>query len=127
MTGKCTSLPQSVRFCPCLSLESGRTLSRKIFESKDVKMRSVCNHTGKIIFLKKNDAREAVACMKRALKFRTDDGSRMKHRRRKVAQRRVYYCLFCKGYHLTKWEWWLYGSKKHTTIKSKQYENDFII
>ncbi|MBL1411230.1 hypothetical protein [Sphingobacterium faecale] len=31
------------------------------------------------------------------------DGRRVKHRQGKQAQRRIYYCKVCKGYHLTKW------------------------
>lgn len=90
-------------------------------------MRAVCNDTGKIIFPNEAEARSAVASMRWAMKLKTRDGRRIKHRRRKVGQKRVYYCSFCEGYHLTKWSWWLYGSKKRTSLKHRRYENEFII
>lgn len=93
---------------------------------KDDEMRTICDDTFKVSFPDAAQARAAVVNLKQALKFKTRDGKRIKHRRRKVRQKRVYYCSFCEGYHLTSWKWWIRGSKKRLS-KQKRNESSFII
>jgi len=40
-------------------------------------------------------------------------GIRIKHRQGKPAQKRVYLCPYCNGYHLTKWSLGQYLKVKH--------------
>lgn len=64
-----------------------------------------CRATGKVSFPTKIEARIIIQKLKWSALMRRNkiDGSRLKHRARKVEQRRVYYCEQCKGFHLTKW------------------------
>lgn len=64
-----------------------------------------CSATGKVRFPNKLEAILVIAFFRWKLyKARNKiDGTRVKHRAGKVAQRRAYYCRNCRGYHLTKW------------------------
>lgn len=77
-------------------------------------MKALCPDSGKIIFESMQDARCALAFIKQSAKHKGIDGRRIKHRSHKVRQRRIYYCSFCKGYHLTSWRWWPFGNKKRS-------------
>jgi hypothetical protein len=77
-------------------------------------MKALCPDSGKIIFESKGDARCALVFIKQSAKHKGIDGRRIKHRCHKVRQRRIYYCSFCKGYHLTSWRWWPFENKKRS-------------
>jgi hypothetical protein len=77
-------------------------------------MKALCPDSGKIIFETMKDARYALALIQQSAKHRSPDGRRIKHRCLKVRQRRIYYCSYCKGYHLTSWKWWPLGNKKRS-------------
>ncbi len=63
-----------------------------------------CRGTGKVSFPNKLEAHWTMLRHKWSALVRNKiDGRRVKHRQGKQAQRRVYYCKVCKGYHLTKW------------------------
>lgn len=64
-----------------------------------------CRATGKVGFSTLIEAQWVVLHFK--LKSRVmskTDGRRIKHRMGKGASKRAYYCTFCEGYHLTKWD-----------------------
>ena len=85
-------------------------------------MKTLCPDSGKIIFESMGDARCTLAFIKQSIKHKALDGRRIKHRHYKVRQRRIYYCSFCKGYHLTSWRWWPFGNKKHLLSHSESNE-----
>ena len=63
-----------------------------------------CLATGKVSFETLIEARIAMFLLKWGYKRHRDIyGKRIKHRQGKPAQKRVYYCPDCDGYHLTKW------------------------
>lgn len=66
--------------------------------------RKKCRATGKVIFPALVDARLTIIRLKWARRITDFYGKRIKHRRGKPEQKRAYYCSFCEGYHLTKWE-----------------------
>ena len=75
-------------------------------------MKILCPDSGKIFFKSRQEAGSALATIKHSVKYRGIDGRRIKHRSHKVRQKRIYYCSFCRGYHLTSWRWWPFGNKK---------------
>ena len=90
-------------------------------------MKAICNDTGKIIYPNEMKARGVIVFLRQTLKHKTPDGKRIKHRRGKVEQKRVYYCSSCGGFHLTKLAWEVYKGKRHSSNKLKRYEKEFII
>jgi hypothetical protein len=66
-------------------------------------MKKKCQATGKVTFETYGEARNALLRIRLAWKYHTVDGKRSKHRVGKPAQKRVYYCPHCGGYHLTHW------------------------
>lgn len=85
-------------------------------------MKTLCPDSGKIIFESRVDARCALAFIKQSGKHKGMDGRRIKHRCHKVRQRRIYYCGFRKGYHLTSWRWWPLGNKKRSLSNFASHE-----
>ncbi len=73
-----------------------------------------CTATGKVIFDSSIDAKDRIEAFRQNIKKRRN-GRRRKHRQGKAAQKRVYYCAHCKGYHLTRWEDYV---KKNKTDKA---------
>ncbi len=66
-------------------------------------MKATCYDTGKVIFNTRGDASDAMATIRQIVKRKDDDGKRIKHRLLKPRPRRIYYCAYCDGYHLTSW------------------------
>lgn len=63
-----------------------------------------CRGTGKVSFPTKLEAQWTMMRHKLSTLVRNKlDGRRVKRRQGKQAQRRIYFCAVCKGYHLTKW------------------------
>lgn len=88
-----------------------------------------CNETGKIVHLSQTEAANALSKLKRASYRKDEIGKRIKHRSLKPGGKRIYYCSFCGGYHLTHWSWWPFESK-HYLAKQEQklkYETIFTI
>ncbi|QIH31450.1 hypothetical protein [Sphingobacterium sp. DR205] len=64
-----------------------------------------CRETGKVIFASWIEARLVMLDLKWNYLFKRDrTGRRIKHRQGRPIQRRAYFCTYCRGYHLTKWE-----------------------
>ncbi|MEZ0454137.1 hypothetical protein ABTW24_21275 [Sphingobacterium thalpophilum] len=64
-----------------------------------------CRATGKVGFPSLIEAQCAMLHFKFKSRVRNKlDGRRIKHRMGKDACKRAYYCKFCKGYHITKWD-----------------------
>ncbi|MGF7025200.1 MULTISPECIES: hypothetical protein [Sphingobacterium] len=64
-----------------------------------------CRATGKIGFLSLIEAQWIMLNFKFKSRVRNKlDGKRIKHRMGKDACKRAYYCKFCRGYHITKWD-----------------------
>jgi len=76
-------------------------------------MKTLCPDSGKTFFKSMEDARSVLVMIKQSVKHRGIDGRRIKHRSHKVRQKRIYYCSFCKGYHLTSLRWWPWGNEKY--------------
>lgn len=64
-----------------------------------------CQVIGKVSFQDRIAARLTILKIKWAIKFCRNKitGNRIKHRMGKIEKIRIYYCTYCKGYHLTKW------------------------
>ena len=63
-----------------------------------------CRATGKVIFPTLMEAKITMFRLKWGFKHIKDIyGKRIKRRQGKPEQKRAYYCPFCEGYHLTKW------------------------
>lgn len=68
-------------------------------------MTKKCKATGKVTFASFLEAKACMYTLKWNYHRRKDMfGKRIKHRQGKPAQRRVYSCDFCQGYHLTRWK-----------------------
>lgn len=68
-------------------------------------MKTKCNATGKYSFPSHAEAREALCSLNnRYTRIDRITGKRIKHHMGKGEQKRVYYCSFCRGYHLTHWD-----------------------
>lgn len=66
--------------------------------------RTKCMDTGKVSFPSLMEARLAMFLLKWGYKrHRDENGKHLKHRQGRPVQRRVYYCIHCYGYHLTRW------------------------
>jgi len=63
-----------------------------------------CRATGKVAFPSLIEAKWRMINFKFMTRIRNKDGKRVKHRMGKPACKRAYYCKFCKGYHITKWD-----------------------
>lgn len=66
--------------------------------------RRTCASTGKTIYETIGEAKEAMLRFKSKPEHYTVPGKRVKHRGKKPEQKRTYYCEYCEGFHLTKWE-----------------------
>lgn len=69
-------------------------------------MKLKCDATGKRIFTNEADARDRIGKFRWLLKKINANGQHRKHRMGKPAQKRVYECPYCGGYHLTKWSFY---------------------
>ncbi|WP_104384057.1 hypothetical protein [Sphingobacterium sp. HMA12] len=77
-----------------------------------------CRATGKVGFPSLIEAQWAMLHFKFKSRVRNKlDGRRIKHRMGKDACKRAYYCKFCKGYHITKWD------KEHFSIYKTKAES----
>lgn len=64
-----------------------------------------CIATGKITFSSNLEARIVMFNLKWSYKLHKDLlGKRIKHRQGKPKQKRAYFCQYCNGFHLTKWD-----------------------
>ncbi|WP_300600961.1 hypothetical protein [Niabella sp.] len=88
-----------------------------------------CGETGKVIHQSRIEAIEALAKLKHASHRKDETGKRIKHRGLKPGGKRIYYCFFCGGYHLTSWSWWPFGTKNYLTRQQQKikYETMFTI
>lgn len=88
-----------------------------------------CSETGKIIHSDRTEAIVALSKLKHASRRKDETGKRIKHRALKPGGKRIYYCSFCCGYHLTSWTWWPFGTKIYLTRQQKRikYETMFTI
>ncbi len=63
-----------------------------------------CLATGKVVFASYLEAHIVMFNLKWGYKKHKDiHGKRIKHRQGKPEQKRAYFCTYCNGYHLTKW------------------------
>lgn len=88
-----------------------------------------CPETGKVIHTSRKEASDALAKLKRAASRTDEMGKRIKHRSLKPSGKRIYYCSFCSGYHLTSWSWWRLGTKKqltHLSLKENKVASLFF-
>jgi|GEM_PF-6384932 len=88
-----------------------------------------CNDTGKIIYPMRVAAADALAKLKHASHRKDGIGKRIKHRNPKPAGKRIYYCVFCGGFHPTSWSWWPFETKHYLPNKQRnsKYETRFTI
>jgi hypothetical protein len=76
-------------------------------------MTAKCDATGKVIFPSRSEARLAMLHIRMMLRNK----KRMKHRQGKAAQKRIYYCEYCRGFHLTRWRIKYKAQKQPDIIK----------
>jgi len=99
----------------------GMSLPLNTDEPIHVKKR--CQETGKVIHTSRKEASDALAKLKRAASRTDETGKRIKHRGLKPSGKRIYYCSFCSGYHLTSWSWCRLGTKRwltHLSLKENK-------
>lgn len=59
--------------------------------------------TGKVRFASRVEAEVVIFSLRGVLKRKDENGKRIKHRGGKPVAKRAYYCIYCKGYHVTRW------------------------
>lgn len=86
-----------------------------------------CAATGKTRYESSHEAKEVLLNLKTS--FKKIEGRRIKHRAKKVGQKRYYWCRECKGFHLTSIS--LFKDKitadKKISVKRKEFFDTFDI
>ena len=76
-------------------------ICKKCYENiNSCKCSQKCKTTGKTKYRNSCSANEALLKLKASVSY-LKNGRRVKHRKRKVSQTRVYFCTSCKSFHLT--------------------------
>lgn len=83
-------------------------------------MKRICSYAGKVIYQSKSDA---MAGFRARLKVKSEYGVRIKRRVGKPKTKRIYYCAFCGGYHLTGWGWWPFGTKHYLAEQERKMKH----
>ncbi|MGE9310803.1 hypothetical protein ACLOAU_04135 [Niabella sp. CJ426] len=87
-------------------------MSLPLNTDEPIHVKKRCQETGKVIHTCRKEASDALAKLKRAASRTDEMGKRIKHRSLKPSGKRIYYCSFCRGYHLTSRSWWQLGTKR---------------
>jgi len=59
--------------------------------------------TGKVRFSTRIEAELVIFTLRRMLKRKDENGRRIKHRGGRPVAKRMYFCQYCNGYHVTRW------------------------